>query len=159
MDDIRQYALSVTAAAVFCGILSSLLTESKTKTLIHLVFGIFLSIAVIRPFTNIDISCISEFPSLFSDIAQPPVADGENMAELAVADIIKEETEAYILDKAAELNADIQAEIILSDDDPPVPFAAKLYGKTTPYVRRQLQIFLQSELGISKENQQWSGEP
>lgn len=158
MAEIRQYALSVTAAAIFCGILSGLLSDGKRKALLQLIFGVFLTIAVIKPFTKMDFSGIMEFPASFSDIAETAVADGENMAAKAAGEIIKEETEAYILDKAAELDAQIHAEIILSEDNPPVPIAVKLYGEPAPYIRRQLQVLLQSELGISKENQQWSGE-
>lgn len=158
MDMIRQTILSVTAAAMLCGILSELLSNHRTKNLIRFLFGLFLTIAVVGQFSDLDTSQFQEIPFIFADMAQEAVSSGEHMANSARADIIKRETEAYILDKAAQLNADISAEILVSTDDPPVPVAASIYGEMTPYIRAQLQYILDRELGISKEHQQWNGE-
>ncbi len=158
MADLRAYILSVTAAAMICSILSGLLHDGSTKLLIRFILGMFLTLAVIRPFTNIHLSQLEVGSAQIDMLSQEAVDRGEKMAHAAWEAIIKERTEAYILKKADQLNADVQAEVTVSGDGIPVPVAASIQGTWTPYVRDQLQLFLDSELGIPKENLQWNGE-
>lgn len=80
---------------------------------------------------------------------------GENLARDSMADIIKEETEAYILDKAADLHANLHVEVTVGEDS--LPMAVTLSGEASPYARRQIQAIIANDLGISKENQKWIG--
>ena len=158
MESLRQYVISVTAVALICGIVSSLLQKSAARELVKLICGVFLAVTVLRPVSSLDFSRTLDFSFMFSNAAEASVLDGEKMAQEALADIIKMETEAYILDKAAELNTEIKVEITMREAYPPTPAAAKISGDAAPYARQQLQTFLQSQLGISKENQQWTGD-
>ena len=87
--------------------------------------------------------------------AEDAAAMGENLARDSMADIIKEETEAYILDKAADLHANLHVEVIVGEDN--LPTAVTLSGEASPYARRQIQAIIANDLGISKENQKWIG--
>ena len=80
---------------------------------------------------------------------------GENLARDSMADIIKEETEAYILDKAADLHANLRVEVAVGEDNLPAAFT--ISGEASPYARRQIQAMIANDLGISKENQKWIG--
>ena len=82
-------------------------------------------------------------------------AMGENLARDSMADIIKEETEAYILDKAADLHANLRVEVAVGEDN--LPAAVTISGEASPYARRQIQAMIANDLGISKENQKWIG--
>ena len=59
------------------------------------------------------------------------------------------------MDKAHSLGADIQVEVMLSNEQYPVPKQVRLKGDVAPYARTQLIKFLE-ELGISEENQIWT---
>ena len=72
-----------------------------------------------------------------------------------MADIIKAETEAYILDKASQLNVELSVEVTIDEEN--IPTAVTLSGEVSPYARRQLQEIIESDLGIAKENQRWTG--
>ena len=87
--------------------------------------------------------------------AEDAAAMGENLARDSMADIIKEETEAYILDKAADLHANLHVEVTVGEDN--LPTAVTLSGEASPYARRQIQAIIANDLGIAKENQKWIG--
>ncbi len=158
MDAIRQYVISIVAAAILCAILNSLFAEKGTPgSLMKLISGIFLAFVVIRPIADMD---LTEFPSvldIYSSDASAAVEAGENIAWEANAAIIKQQTEAYILDKAESLNAQLTVEVTLSADTIPVPTAVRLSGDVSPYAKAVLESVLEEELEIAKENQLWTG--
>lgn len=96
-----------------------------------------------------------DFSLRYMDDAEDAAAMGENLARDSMADIIKEETEAYILDKAADLHANLRVEVTIGEDN--LPAAVTISGEASPYARRQIQAMIANDLGISKENQKWIG--
>ena len=71
----------------------------------------------------------------------------------AMASIIAEQTEAYILDKAGELGAEVtvRVETRTGGDGVPVPWSAELTGAQS----EALASALETELGIPAERQVW----
>lgn len=102
-----------------------------------------------------DFSKLPDFSLRCMDDAEDAAAMGENLARDSMADIIKEETEAYILDKAADLHANLRVEVAVGEDN--LPAAVTISGEASPYARRQIQAMIANDLGISKENQKWIG--
>lgn len=78
---------------------------------------------------------------------------GELESRNAIAASIKAQTEAYILDKAAELGASVQAEVSVNADLR--PDGAVLTGNVSPYVKSRLSALLETQLGIAKEALVW----
>lgn len=157
MEALRQYIISVTTAAMIGGIITGLFQNGTAKEVVKLICGVFLAFTVMRPVAGLDFEELLEVDLLYSQDAEEAAALGENLARESMADIIKAETEAYILDKAAALNADLTAEVTVNNDDPPIPVSVRLSGEVSPYARQQLQSMIQEDLGISKENQLWTG--
>lgn len=156
MEELKQYLLSVITVALICAVVQTF-QQGPSKTLAQLVCGLILTVTVVKPVLHFDFS--ASFDSLFSlsGDAQENAAEGEKMSRDALSDIIKEETEAYIQDKANELGAEISADVIVSDNDIPVPVAAVIRGALTAYARDSLEEVLCTELGIAKENLTWIG--
>lgn len=154
MDGLRQYIISVVTAALICGIVSAIVTGGAAKELVRLLCGVFLALTVIQPITRVEVGQLLE---AFSDAQEGDAvaAMGENLARETMADIIKAETEAYILDKAAKLNAELRVEVTIGEDS--LPISVKLDGSASPYARQQLESILETDLGITKENQLWTG--
>lgn len=155
MDGLREYAISIVAAALICSILSGVVPKGTAKELVRLLCGLFLAITVLRPLGRVDCNVLEEYPFDFAQDAEAAAAVGEKMAEDAMQEIIKAETEAYILDKATALNAELSVEITVSEDR--IPVCAELCGELSPYARTRLEAILETDLGITKENQVWSG--
>lgn len=154
MDGIRQYVLSVTAAAILCGTAVSLSPEGTARELIRFVAGAVLTVCLLRPLAGAKWTL--SLPRADSSAGEALAADGEKQASQAMADIIKEQLRAYILDKAAALGAEVEAEFTLEDGDIPVPEAVTIRGTAAPYARQRLEEILSSQLGIPKERQQWT---
>lgn len=157
MESLKEYVISVVAAALICAVVINLTQKSTAKDLIKLLCGLFLAFTAIRPITRLDFNALTDISFPYGQEAEQAAALGENMARQNLADIIKAETEAYILDKAAAWSPALTVEVTVSGDNPPVPTAAVLCGEISPYARRQLEEILQTELGIAKENQLWTG--
>lgn len=157
MESLKQYVISVTAAALICGITAGLVKKNGTGELIRMVCGLVLAFTVLRPIVGLKLDKLS------SDLL-PDLQEGENMAAQgekitrdAMEDIIKSETEAYILDKAAALGMELTAEVLLGEDTIPVPVGVILSGACSPYARSELTNVIEKDLGIPKENQLWTG--
>lgn len=120
-----------------------------------LICGLFLAYTVLSPISRVDFSNLPDFSLGYMGDAEDAAAMGENLARDSMADIIKEETEAYILDKAADLHANLHVEVTVGEDN--LPTAVTLSGEASPYARRQIQAIIANDLGIAKENQKWIG--
>ena len=113
MDSIRQYLLSIIVAALVCSIVKALVgSKSGYGRVVSLVCGTFMTITLLSPWVNWD----------FKEFALPSDglnAEGDSIARQAqeetrneLRSIIKERTEAYILDKALSMDADVQVDVI-----------------------------------------------
>lgn len=158
MEGLKAYLVSVTAASIICGIVNSLAGKKGTvSSVLKLLTGLFLALTVIRPVIRLSISEFDLYLDSITAKADAAVADGEIIAFQELAAIIKTETEAYILDKAASLGVDLEVEVILSDTAPPLPTEVLLTGAVSPYAKVQLSEMIAAELGIPREAQRWSG--
>ena len=158
MDAAGRYIVSVSAAAILCGIIKNIFPSKSTNAaLLHLASGIFLSLVAIQPLARIDLKALPAIPDAYLSEAQSVSEQGQFLARDSMEDIIKSQSEAYILDKARELGADLTVEITLSDANPPAPNSVRLTGKISPYGKSRLQAIILEDLGIPKENQIWIG--
>ena len=157
MEGLRQYILSVVAAALVCSLVSCVMPQGKARQLLRLLCGAVLTTVVLGPLMGIDNISLSDFLEQWEVDAAYYTAQGEQMTQDALAESIKGQTEAYILDKAAELNASITAEVTVSEEEPPKPLSVVISGQVSPYNRKKLESILETDLGIAKENQVWTG--
>ncbi len=157
MDALGPYLLRVTAAAILCAILKSLLGKEGTPAAMgKLLCGVFLAVTVLHPLTALRMGSLQVFSQDIAWEASQAVAQGESDAAQALRAGIKQRVEAYILDKAASLGAELTVEVTLTKDAPPAIAQARLAGKISPYAKAQLSDILTRELGIPKEAQQWN---
>ena len=156
MDFLRQYILSLLAAAVICSILVAWLGTNRTQgAIMKLLAGVFMTVTLLSPLLQFRLTDLtSEFSDITAD-AQNAVQAGQSNYSDDFVRSIKQQTEAYILDKAAFWELNLEVEVTLSETDPPVPDYVVLIGPVSPYAKGQLTEFISKELGISKENQVW----
>lgn len=155
MEGIREYVLSLTAAALLCGLLLAIPQEGTAKELTKLLCAVALTLCALGPLVRMDWSGIRGGLENFESLGQAYAAQGENEARQAMEDIIKQRTAAYILDKAQELGLNLEAEVELGEDG--LPSAVRLQGQAPPYSRELLEQTLTRELGIAKEKLIWIG--
>lgn len=158
MDWIKQYILQVTGAALIAGIVAGFISKkSSVGKVIQLMCGIFLLVTLIMPWTRLKVRDFGDFLDSISLQADAVISTGENMAREELSQIIKAKTEAYILDKAAYYGAELAVEVSVEGSELPVPVAVKISGSISPYGKKQMQKIIAEDVGISLEEQIWTG--
>lgn len=152
---MKQYLLSVVAAAVISGIVTKLLGSKGTQGAVgKLAAGLFLAFTIISPLRTFTISDLDCFD--VSTAAQSAVEEGKTMSAQALRQSIKQRCEAYILDKAQSLNVELEVAVELSEDEIPSPTAITLKGNVSPNAKAKLTQMISEDLGIPKEEQEWN---
>lgn len=156
MSGLRGYLFSIVTAAVICGLIGALAKDSGTGPLMRLLCGIFLAVTVLRPLAQLDLERWMDTALPYRQQAQHYTAQGEEITRRAKAELIKEKTQAYILDKAKTLHAQLTVQVVLRETGEPLPQTVILTGRVSPYAKEQLQRIMEEDLGIAKEQQQWT---
>lgn len=155
MESVKAYIFSVLIVAVLCGFLNRLVKNHVNGALIRMVTGVFMLLVILQPFRT---QRFGGWEDILRDI-QDQIHDsqwtGESGRKSELTKIIKSEVAAYILQQAQMLDADISVEVMLSDDDMPIPNGVCISGEIAPYAKQQLIAMIERELGVAKENQIW----
>lgn len=156
MEEIKQYILTIVCVAILCGIIQlSFSGKNSICRAVKLISGLVLTVTVISPLIHMDRLTPASFINSISIDGQWAVAEGKQVAEDRLAVCIKDKAESYILEKANGWGLNILAEVMLSDDTPPIPEQVTITGVVSPYGKRQLMHCIEEELGIAEENQLW----
>lgn len=158
MYDFGEYILMVGLGAVLVSILNRFLdNKSSTGNLCRMICGLFLAFTVLKPFVQLDLGRLETIAQAYSVTADAAAAQGEVLANEAAREIIKQKTEAYILDKAGLYDCHLHVEIAIGEGNPPVPESVVIHGDASPYARMSLQRLIAEDLNIPKEHQKWIG--
>lgn len=156
MGNVKQYLLTVTTASLICAVVKTLSgSKGAVKSVLQLLSGVFLALTVVSPWLNLSDLDLSTYIGALQNESIVAVSLGESMAEKSTGEIIKDKTTAYILDKANSMDLDVEVEVTLDGSDPPQPCAVSIKGSASPYSKEILKEYIESNLGISKENQSW----
>lgn len=157
MTQMKAYILSIVATATICAIINGLLSKGNTySSLIKLLCGVYLVVAIVAPWKSFRFDTIADFKDKTENAAASVVDEGIESSKQAAGKIIKEKTEAYILDKASSLGTKIDVEVTLSDTDIPIPEMVTISGVVSPYAKQKLSRNIASELDIPEEKQTWN---
>lgn len=156
MQGIREYLLSITSAAIICAVAKHIIGEKgRSSKIIYVVTGLFMAITLISPILNFRMENIERYFEDFYLDANDITAAGSQMANDALEDIIKQQTEAYILDEAVRLGAEMEVEVKLSDSSPPQPYRVVIESSVSPYQKQSMMRFIIQNIGIPQEQQIW----
>lgn len=156
MDSLRQYLVSVTAAAIICAIAKSVSNEKTLQgTVLRLIAGVIMTVTLLSPVLTLNLAGLPSLTDGMMSQAKAASAIGEEMADSEINAIIYDRVEAYILDKAASLGASLEVEIQLRKDGSHLPEAIILSGDISPYAKARLQQIIAEDIQIAKEKQQW----
>ena len=114
-----------------------------------------MAITILSPVVNISFSHITDYLNGLSAEGNFYSNSGKTLAEESMATIIKEQSEAYILDKANRMDLDIAVEVALDESNNSIPCAVTITGNISPYAKEVIGSYIEENLGISKEQQMW----
>ena len=156
MSGFRDYLFRIIIAAVLVSILSSFFYKKGSGgSVMSVVCGLALAISAFKPLLNVR---LSDFSYSFYDkyVVEAAVAEGEEQADRAYREYIQKTTEAYILNKAEELGAELTVTVALSQDPAAKPERITLSGAVSPYGKNFLKKYIFENIGIDEENQIWN---
>ena len=157
MENIRQYIFALICMAILCGIAPEFFeNDSSRYKLLKFVAGLLMMIVAITPLMDKEKLELHWMTEDLEQEAQSALSIGQEEAEVMLRQIITEQTQAYILDKATSMGAVLSADVILSDAEIPTPESVVLTGNTSPYVKTQLTNMIVSDLDISEDSVQWN---
>ena len=155
-DVIATYLVRILMAAMVCSILKCIPGQKGSAArMVQMVCTIFLLFTILSPLKTFSAQQLHIWSEEIARSGQEAVDTGYTYYSSQLRQSIKDEIESYIWDKANALQAQLQVDVTLSDDEFPTPVTVRLSGNVSPFAKSQLQQILENELGISKENQQW----
>lgn len=156
MSGITAYFLRVIAAALICSIFLSLAKTASAKRILRISCGAFLMVVALSPLLSLRLGELGDYLQALQTEAEQQAAVARDDVTRRLQAIIKENTEAYILDKAEQIGAAITVDVQLAaDKDYPYPTAATLSGVYTQAQKETLQEILEVELNIPRAQQNW----
>lgn len=156
MEAITSYILSLSCGAILCSIILSISgTDGAGGSLRRMICGLFMAFLAISPLKDVNLEKFYQEMESYSDEADAAAQWGIAQAEGATAAIIKDQCEAYILDKAGELGMEVEVYVSL-DAQSRLPVAVSLTCSATPYQKQVLTDYIRETLGIERSQQQWT---
>ncbi len=157
MQAVGEYLLSIIGVSIICAVFLRLLEgKGSAASVARMVTGILLMLTIMNPLSRLHLSDLLDLVPAISVDAEIAVEEGQQSAQSAMAECISTKLEAYILEKAEKLGADLLVEVELTQDAIPIPCLVRLQGNISPYAKAQLQRILWQDLGIEKEKQIWT---
>lgn len=157
MEKIRSYLLALVAASLIVSLLQSLGAKGAMRRVLALGCGLFICIVMLKPVLQLELGELSAYIDHFALSEDASAAVQEENRQLA-GQIIKEQTQTYILDKAAELGMQVGAEVHLRalSDSYSYPYEVVITGSTSPAQKQALSEYISEILGIPGERQTWN---
>lgn len=154
--ELKTYIISLIAAALIAGVLLNLVkTKSTYAVLIKLLVSLFVALTVISPWKNFHLSDILYYFDDWEAASASYGNYGSDAYNEALRTSITDRTQAYILEKASSVGAELTATVTVSADQPPIPVAVELEGNISPYNKRLLTQIIVNDLGIPEDAQRW----
>ena len=150
---MKAYLLSVTTAALFCTVLLELTVGQGTSAkTVRLLTGVFMLIIIARPAIDLRIDDFTRSFQMLEFSAEEAIAWGTDAAAEALCEAIEDRCVASILAQAKDLECEIDVDIVLENN---MPQKVTLTGSVSPYAKRKLIAWIESNMNISTEDQVW----
>lgn len=155
-EEFRSYLMAIAAAAMAVSLATVLLRGKALRKALQLTGGIVLILVVLGPVVKVNLDAFGQYISGIT-LEQDAIRSGiEVESKDIMARIIQEKTEAYILDKAKALGAEVQVTVTVTEGkDYPYPSAATIEGFLTSTQQTMLSADLEQSLAIPKERQEF----
>ncbi len=157
IETVRSWIMGIAGAAFMCAICGELTGTGRVKAVEKAIGGFIVTIALISPLIKFDIGSYSINLAKYRNAAESISASAGEISDTLSRTFIAERCEAYILDKAKLLGlsvSDAEVELRWSGEGVWYPVKAKIYGDFNYALAEKIE----EELGVSRENQYWSGD-
>ncbi len=156
MSGLRDWLLGLLAAAMLGAVCNALAGEDRPA--MRLCTGLVLLLVLCSPVVDFDLGDVSQL--LAETRAEAAQITAQAGSDEALASLISEQTEAYILDKAGAMGLTLTAEVtVVQGERYPYPAAVTLTGRSTTAQRRSINRWIAGDLAIAEEDVTWNEAP
>lgn len=157
MSEVSGYLLSIVGASFLVSLVCTFPQKKGIKRVVTLCGGLFLLLTLVRPILSFRFGDLAKYLDQYQ-VDDTVIRDALEAGQNESARLITQQTEEYILDKAAELGADITPEVTLAalSEHYQYPYSVTLRGQCTQSQRQELTTYISRTLGIPEERQIWS---
>lgn len=158
MESLRAWLLSLAGVALLTALASLFPTSESLRRVTKLAGGVALTCLLFSPLVTFDYDA---YAAALQDYHVSVSTDGavSDSSERLQRTVIESEMRTYILDKAAQCGAaldDAQVTLQWSTDGYWYPHEVRIVSGADENQRAKLSDCIQTQLGISVENQDWS---
>lgn len=153
---MKAYLLRLTAASLLAAGIRRVAPTGGTGTAAKLGAGLLVLLTALGPLGEISLmdAARSVAVSTYGDVLTTQTVD--RAANSLMDGLISETAEAYILDKAHELGAQMTVEVTTAlQEGYPVPWSVRCQGDYSQRQMEELSQFILEELGIPGSRQEW----
>lgn len=155
MGEIPGYILSVVCAAVLCGTIGMLFDKKNTVSgAVNMVLGLIMTVVVLKPIINTKPFELDAYWNSLQQEREHVLNEGSEYAKLSQEEFIKEKVESYIVEKTDSLGANVVVDVSLNEEN--LPVAANFSGSILPYLKLQVEDYVQRNFAIEKECITWN---
>ncbi len=156
---MHDWLRAVIYTGIVCSVLMMITPAGRVKKVLTILCGIAMCFAVISPLSGIDFTSYSQAMAQNRLDAEKYAGDGTEYSKNLNRTIIEDECRAYILDKANELGAELKTVEVLaswSDNGYWYPTEVKICARLTPQQKQVLTDYIETQLGVGSNEQEWS---
>lgn len=156
MTVVGSYLLHAAASCLLVTIVSGFLPKGAIRKNVQICGSLVVLLAIAAPVLRIQAEDIARGLAALQLQIQDAQLDAKVKNSTYLEERIKQDCEAYVLDKATALELEITVELQLQEQDGcPYPYHILMIGYAEPWQKQALQETLESDLGIPKERQNW----
>lgn len=157
METLRTYLLGIVAAAMAVTAASALLREGSLRRAVRLAGSVVLILVVLGPLLRESLDAFGAYLAEI-EMEEDALRSGIEVENTDILTrIICRKTEAYILDKATAMGADVEVAVTMEQGEHyPYPYGVTVEGALTDAQRERLSEDMELSLAIPKERQVFS---
>lgn len=157
METLRTYLLGIVAAAMAVTAASALLREGSLRRAVRLAGSVVLILVVLGPLLRESLDAFGAYLAEI-EMEEDALRSGIEVENTDILTrIICRKTEAYILDKATAMGAEVEVAVTMEQGEHyPYPYAVTVEGALTDAQRELLSEDMELSLAIPKERQVFS---
>lgn len=157
MSALRHYLMSVCAAALFASFILTIVPEGRIRHIVKLGGALVVIVSVISPLSRLDIEQIAKSMAVIRMDAEQMQTGIEVKNREILSQLIKEQSEEYILDKAEEMDLCLSVEIEMREEgDYPYPVSVLVVGTVSEADQAYLKKIIEQDIGIPVDRQEWN---
>ncbi len=158
---LSQWLHAVIYTGIICSIAILLTPEGRVKKSLAIICAVAMCAAIASPLAELDFDAYSKAMARYERDAERYISKGEDYSKNLNRTIIEDECRAYILDKADEIGAelsDVTVTAMWSSDGYWYPHEVRIVSSAADEQKSRLSDYIQTQLGISISDQNWSDE-